>query len=963
MTAPLLSLAGLYRAKLSPTSSDDCLLTKFTVLNELKSPCCDEGMSLEAKQSPLEPVLNNFVSSFISQGRRMKQSISKYNSEKTTSKAVSNSGTDERSGLQDYAFITSNGSSFDRKALFPVSPHGCFLQVPTPTYVSFCHSRSQRSTTEPKCTLLGPCAYTDGVFFSSEVPNTPHELYGFCFILNGRIFADPAEKDSEHIVLCVLGSQPDFEFAKQLVEMMASTIHGIASDLFVKASLGLDATLRSYWTGLSDLLDANSDASKSFPGLNIEVPLLKKDRFADLRRPGSLFYRMKDTPLSTLLLSFNYNAVRLLHSLLLQEMRVIFIGCSAQHASACAVSAPSLVAPLKWVAPLIPYLSAEGPQTFHILQELCSPFQISRTSNRDAERSPVAYSETSCGFIIGATGDIIPSLLLRYYEKLEASVSPFPANHIWIADARTGNVGPLSQEFFSTAQPQARGITLTVPCVSLVPLSDKLQNAVTGAVNTQQRKAFRSCVSFFCKAYKLPTLLEEEEFYWKQLMENRAEKVDGSVKCGSASEIIRELEDAPYSIPVVVETVVLDVHAAFLEFNTHRVCGEYRKGLTKVSSSAAKLSETTHRFLPNSYLTSQLHSCDLALMVADTHMFKQFFGAIMCLESHGVKEVLTGRLKLSRLQHPWLRSASMVADLCLFYSRARNRFPDSYSDLSGAILPQWCLLQVNSALHPECEGNDVGWKAGLVKPFIVSLAGTASDGSNETKSGVLKFFSKASKAVRNFQNGEQHFVVPSPYIQSASSFRAPTDDSSNTPEFEFCEIMSDKPKASGTTYSLLPAARRLPFDAVHNFNRYHSILKPAKKGSNAAASSPSSNKTISLTKVGGMLPCSRRIWRIVEMALLEQSNITSKIRNVSESESSKKLPEVSADNQSAATSSDEECVLKSPPSISDIFDGTGNSSDFTSGMPDGFTTGVPDGFSTGIPDDVFSCQHADPNQL
>lgn len=1001
----ILRYAGLYRATLEEASSNEELKTVLKPIHELLST--SGASSFLSQEGPLSHVLEGFTSWFMMKEKRMREALEEHDRLKKECESKWKEHIDcfigQKVRLDSYPLTVSTGDTLDRKVSLPVSPNGLYIQVPEAEYASYCYQQLGEEKPVKKHSSDSSPTFLDGVTYtaSSKCTGTRNaiggQLYGYVLMLSSDVFQDSKCNENSNIVLCLVSNSPDFLFMKQLSVSISAVLHSSAVERRYKTfTTSLDAQLQTIWAELRDLTRGDSPLADVFPGRRLEIPCLISSRFTELRRPASMLYNTLDTPLSTLLLSFNYDALRLLHSLLLQERRVLFIGCNPQHASACAVSAPSLVAPLKWVAPLIPFVHPRSASSSLFLDDLVLPpaaEKVGALSESDAPR----FSETS-GFIIGSTSEIIPSLMLRW-SALAVASGGFQARHqIWVADARSGNVGLLPLESGTLPSMSLGTVVKTMNAVSLLPVSDKLQNAVTAAVTESQRSSFRSVIAYFSQLSKTIMRLEGHNAFLRRLFEEGDSKGLYFERANTFVEPWQaDAETAAYSCPNIGDGAVVDVHAAFLEYNTHRVCGEYRKGLSK--------SLTGYQLDTKVFLLSRLHSEELSTDIGQTQMMKQFAAALIAMESVGVKKVLQGLIPPT-VTHPWILSPSVLADFCLFFSRARNRFSDLYPDLAGAVLTQWSLSLANKTLPPQgIDKEDVKWKGAGVMPSLVSLAGTASDGTSESKGSVLKFFSKASKAVKKLQNGEQQYIIPTRFAQAFNSFgsssvedRSPTAASPKLimkSEFSLPDILGEKTVGKEESTACLPHCRRLPLDMIHHFANYHILLNPMRKTAYNSFFSVAPSRSENLkslfdsntdrmndyTRFALLCPSSQRLWQSV-IKLSRISATIAEERKLAPQNS----PSPSADGPrvmspvSHTTLSPSQEPQRVAPSLSDLFDSQpspqltseGSPLPFSSGVPDGFSSGIPDGFSSGIPNEFDSgvpaeylqdpAKHIDPNK-
>eukprot|EP00796_Vickermania_ingenoplastis_P009087 gene9087-6380_t len=971
------------KVKFSPENTEDCPRIDFHCIHEISSrefSSRDEGFLVD--QRGLCSVLESFVGLFMNQERRIRQALQDHANLKVKCHELWKEDVEcsviEKIDSKSYPMTVTSGDMLDKKVSLPVSPHGIFVQVPTSSYISFCRQKSQQNPTGIVTPL--PQNYCDEISYAYERTTMPPQLYGFALILNSSVFIDSSSDCGDHLVLCILSRLPEFLFTKQLVVSVASMLHTTAVQKQMRSrTVSLDNLLKNNLAELAPLLDEKADCSMTFPGQKIELPFLTANKFMELRRSTALCARMTDAPFSTLLLSFNYDALRQLHTLLLQEQRIIFVGCNPQHASACAVSAPSLVFPFRWVAPLIPFLHARGTHSTLFLDTLFAP-----PLGTGTERVSSCKMMESSGFIVGTTWELIPPLALRWSALIAKHKGC--SSEIWVADARTGNIGllPVDLPPVNVAN-VGRSILVPAKYMCLLPTSDKLQNSYNAAIKEPNRAAFRSVVSYFSQLRRTVMILEAHNTFLRRLINER--NSSGLLYFDQTSGIVEQwkanVASAAYSCPKVGESLIVDVHAAFLEYNTHRTFGEYRKGMNRTSTSI--------KFDSDAFLLSRLHSKELVKQVAETHMHKQFSYVIAYAEATGVAELLQSRAPpRGPNSHPFLESPTEVAGLCLFYSRARNRFPELFPDLSGAVLSNACITQIGYYIQArEVHLKDVKWAASSIFPTIVSLAGTATDGTQESKGSVLKFFSKASKAVKKFQNGEEHFVIVPQFTQAFNSFCAmPSSTDSGTSsvspqiilkkEYECPEIRGEKPSWKHESAAFLPPCRRLPLDVVHNFGSYHRLLNSLHSSpyttfivpdmiEELSESLEKREKTDFFMGLGLLLPSSQRMWKDVGRLIGSQMNNASKYAVRTETlavvptEVVEARSEIVADNSSKKASQDVPessagCAAVAP-SLSDLFEGPASP-----GAADGFSSGIPneyaedDGFSSGVPTEPETCR-------
>lgn len=985
----LLAYAGIYRAKLA--SSSTLAVADLTLIEEL----CTEDLKSECafleSQKALRTILESFSGGFIYEEQRLRDAVEEYKELKVglqaSLKVDFQCQVAEEISEKMYPLTVTSGETLDKKAVLPFSPNGLFIQFPTASFSSFCRDRTENNITgEVECPAIGPCPFVDEVYFSFYQDCIPFsssgcsQLYGFSIILNSEAFSssttDGKQSSGSHLVLCMLSFLPEFLFVKQVVINTAYVLCEAAADNYYNknASRDVDELLRKRFKEVSAMVSRNSDLCRTFPGKKLNIPFFPSSRFLDLQRPGALLFQMINTPLSTLLLSFSDDAIRLLHTLLLSEARIIFLGCNPQHASACAVSAPSLVSPLKWVAPLIPYLPVDNIQSSGLLEVIFSP-SVGHENSNFFRRGDVISSKCSepNGFIIGCMGDLIPFLTLKWSNLAAAHGGVSTCSQIWIADARTGHIGVLPMD-------RACKSTTESPCdnfstVALVPASNKLQKKYAAAIKETQRLDFRLIMSYFSLLRRSAEIINAHNSFMKDLLAEGGSKSGMCLKYRITRPTVGEGSDV-YRFPNISESLIGEVHAAFLEFNTHRICGEYRKGLEIPKAGSIY----QFSFNTSAFLEPQLHSSELARIIERTHMFKQFFGAILNFEVHGVRNVLGGLRKSTTDTsgskssssfgskpplHPWGHSPIFQAELCLFYSRARNRFPELFPDFSGVNLSLCCLERINALLAPgDCEMPKemmAQEKSTVIMQTVVSLAGTVSDGSPESKGSMQKWFSKASKAVKKLQNGETHFVFALPFFQGFISYggctvpsstlskiissippleksnecTSPTSLSSVSStllqmEFKFPEVFPKKPEYFPRKSAGGSMCCRLSLDMIQNFSSYHYLLNPFQRKPCTSFSVLDEIKlqiTQQKTAVGdthaqyermcyfsSIFPFSQRLWECINgvRGVIESSSVALSDQELALVSPSSKLNQSSQSSSPSCSSRTEKQVCATP---------------------------------------------------
>ena len=349
-------------------------------------------------------------------------------------------------------------------------------------------------------------------------------LHGYAFVLDGAVFAgsgEPkeattrnapfSENDGEMSVLlwCVLSDAPVFNFMRSLTLEAVAAMSYVAQRTYLASAESATASPSSgpakaniradvYTSMLDSLLDEEvvrplaaeltmhgSASSRTLPGgtFTVTLPLTRGQQSGvsarpqtsslsgtlTFRRPLDLLFPFADVPLPVLLLSFGEDALRVLQSLLLQEERVVVIGATPQHASACVVSLLNLIAPFTWVSPLVPYLPPHvAAQTGLLYTLLSTPYEQQQQQQQQSQQqsnysSPVASRPApyasgvasqssrqmeSAGFLLGSTAGIRPYLILLSAFGVAEDEGDRGgcrrsgrAPRVWIADARTGAVG------------------------------------------------------------------------------------------------------------------------------------------------------------------------------------------------------------------------------------------------------------------------------------------------------------------------------------------------------------------------------------------------------------------------------------------------------------------------------------------------------------------------------------------
>ncbi|KAK7202066.1 DENN (AEX-3) domain containing protein [Novymonas esmeraldas] len=303
---------------------------------------------------------------------------------------------------------------------------------------------------------------------------------------------DEGETEVASVMLwCVLSDAPVYNFMRTLTHEAVAAISYVAQrvyDVHVTACSAESSLPSDVFTALVDaaiqsevmqplaaeLLADGSLSSRTLPGEAITVQLATKRGSSSrgglasrpltssmsneltIRRPLDLLYPHADVPLASLLLSFTADALRVLHSLLMQEERLIVVGATPQHASACVVSLLALLGPLTWVSPLVPYLPPHLAAVSGLLRTLVQSPGANQLRRQQTPTSksfaplPASQHVESSGFLIGSTAAIEPYLVLLAATLTRGEAAPGGggkrAPRVWIADARTGCVGVCPDE-------------------------------------------------------------------------------------------------------------------------------------------------------------------------------------------------------------------------------------------------------------------------------------------------------------------------------------------------------------------------------------------------------------------------------------------------------------------------------------------------------------------------------------
>ncbi|ESL06082.1 hypothetical protein TRSC58_06249 [Trypanosoma rangeli SC58] len=741
-------------------------------------------------------------------------------------------------------------------SMSPVAEEGIFLQVPSRQFIAACvrfavsgaamdvvHYNSLRRRWRRERDQAGLAC--EGNFAAADEVGDEGYIYGFAQ------FVDVGHA-TEGLMLSAFSTLPLFDMLRTVVLETLPHLCRAARDVYAdcrtvwsaEKQRAIYAVYADVMAPLADLVEprskacntpANSRFCLSFPHTRIY-----------LLRPDDLHYPLVNVPLSTLFLSFSYDALRVIHSLLLQERRVVFIGATPQHASACAVSAQAMLAPFLWTLPIVPYLP---PEACEVLEGL-----------------------GSAGFILGSTADIVPHLMLRgsladpqrlYCAGGKATtVEEEDGGRIWFADGRTGVVGasPLDTD------------VVPFTMLDLVPFSEKVKEAMKRVVTKEMRHLFRVTLA------------------------SMTTRTRGGAPPWSSTPS-----------PCTAEAAVEEVHRAFLEYSVGRLVGNYRKGLTSVGSGiggagvgaacgsdlegSAAFRIDYARFLP----CNLENNANLARRIAGTQMFRHWEDVVLFLETVGVLRFLLGKCAHSQVRsrqggtttsslrgretvatHHYAPHPRMIGLLRLFYARCARRFPDLYGDLQGSD-----LVRLSESTATGGTATAAATVTGI-SSIRTSCPGT---GGNGGKKSMRALFSKATKAVKKslvppcnrlpvqvFVQAHSSLANKMSYVKdsnkpvllnkefrdnacTAASFATThisggysTTPSSPGPTVAF-DVEDDLYGTSSNVFgayievrdtlrrlstSVGPTAsavqcRRLPFDVIHQFACYHTLLDPRKE--------------------------------------------------------------------------------------------------------------------------------------
>ncbi|RNF02186.1 hypothetical protein TraAM80_06599 [Trypanosoma rangeli] len=732
----------------------------------------------------------------------------------------------------------------------PVAEEGIFLQVPSRQFIAACvrfavsgaamdvvHYNSLGRRWRRGRDQAGPAC--GGNYAAADEVGDEGYIYGFAQ------FVDVGQA-TEGLILSAFSTSPLFDMLRTVVLETLPHLCRAARDAYADCRTAwpaekqriIYAVYADVMAPLADLVEPRSKAC-STPANNRFCLSFPHARTYVLR-PDNLHYPWVNVPLPTLFLSFSYDALRVIHSLLLQERRVVFIGATPQHASACVVSAQAMLSPFLWTLPIVPYLP---PEACEVLEAL-----------------------GGAGFILGSTADMVPHLMLRgsladpqrrsCAGGKAAAVEEEDGGRIWFADGRTGMIGvsPLDTD------------VVPFTMLDLVPFSEKVKEAMKRVVTKEMRHLFRATLA------SMATQRRGGASLWSSTLS-----------------------------PCTAAAAVEEVHGAFLEYSVGRLVGNYRKGLTPMSSGIGDVGVgaacSSHlrdsvtflidyaRFLP----CNLDNNANLARRIAGTQMFHHWEDAVLSLETVGVLRLLFGEFAHSQggsttsslhgretlaIDH-YVPHPRMIGLLRLFYARCARRFPDLYGDLQGSDLVRRSA-SIATGGTPTTTASVTG-----ISSIRTSCPVT---GGNGGKKSMRAFFSKATKAVKkslappcnrlpvqvfvqaygSFANNMGYVKDPNKPVLLNKEFR---DNACAAASFTTTQISgsySTTPSLSGPTVafdveddlygissnvfgayiedrdtlrrlstSVGPTAptvqcRRLPFDVIHQFARYHTLLDPRK---------------------------------------------------------------------------------------------------------------------------------------
>lgn len=716
------------------------------------------------------------------------------------------------------------GGAYGAKDVSPIGEEGLFIQVPSCQFGSACLRAAGSGTAmDVVCYNSGSCG--------EDEKRTDDEgyLYGFTYFIYTGCAA-------EGLLITILSASPLFNTMRTIVlETVPHVLcisHGIGRGHFGSQNVeGLaradnSAYTKAMWP-LSDLVDGCSNACKT--PVNNHFYLQFERASVPVIRPNDLHHPFTDVPLRTLCLSFSYDALRVIHSLLLQEERVVFIGVTPQHASACVISAQSMLVPFIWALPIVPYLPPEG---FGVVEEMWA----------------------SSSFMLGSTAEILPRLML--YGSDTAGVD---RAHIWIADARTGFVGVSpdhSRRFFFAP-------------TDLVPSSDKVEDAVKSLVSKEQRQAFRQVLGAVVAQAHVCSVAGS-----------------GALSTDRSLNSLFHVEAAPME---EAHDAFVEYSASRLLGNYRKglspmrnTGGSYFEGhdssTTWRQPNRIVYSLDYQRFLPDNLggnskfataisKTRLYHNWEVATLLVETLGLLSFLDGTIVRQSCSNRlyeqnsHSLRGGERDPLSKNYYISHPRMIGMLSSFYIRASRRFPDLYQDLPAADVARLSAAMLAKA------GRDQG--------------GTGASKSKSGKGLMRSLFSKATKAVKSSLTTSRQRIPVHVFVQARSSLSSdakhsdpdkilkaskgikdvPPTTQKTPPEQDLGSTSIPRPitplgtgeseediarsfsgaacgaetsgmlqnEATGADGSGIPMpCRLLPLDVIHNFGQYHRLLDPTK---------------------------------------------------------------------------------------------------------------------------------------
>ncbi|PBJ69292.1 hypothetical protein BCY84_20020 [Trypanosoma cruzi cruzi] len=796
-------------------------------------------------------------------------------------------------------------------ATSPVAEEGIFVQVPSCHFTSECMRAATSGTAMDVIyyNSLGRRWWRDGENKADSCESIDLEsadIFDEGYIYGFAQFVDVGYA-TEGLMLSAFSTSPLFNMLRTVVLETVPHLFCAARDFYfnrrtvsrVEEKRTVSAVYAEVMSPLREIVDARSTAC-STPA-NRHFYLSFSHTRVSIVRPDDLRYPFVNAPLPTLFLSFSYDALRVIHSLLLQERRVVFIGATPQHASACVVSVQAMLSPFIWTLPIVPYMP---PEACEILEAL-----------------------GDSGFILGSTAEMVPHLMLhsglsnpQRCSSSNEKVAENERGRIWFADGRTGVVGvsPLDAD------------VVPFTMLDLVPPSEKVKEAMKRIVSKEARQLFSVALS--------STAAQELGIgpLWSSTLK----------QCVA----LADLEE---------------MHGAFLEYSVTRLVGNYRKGLIPASNGIGDAGGSpAHRlrlqggvafiidytrFLPYNLE----NNATLARRIAGTRMFCHWEDTVASLETVGVLRSLVGEFVRSRLRsrqrgsvnsppreretpatHYYLSHPRMLGMLRIFYTRSMRRFPELYNDLQGSDLARLS------------EGASVFFTMGNSPTTIKGSSVSCNNGNSSSGSGgknsMRSFFSKATKAVKNSLASRYNRIPVQVFVQAYGSFanktnyeKDPNKPASLSKAFKSnataaaaalaptqqlsCPTIPLSPTATtatdvdddlcGTCSNLFGAyvedsdalrslstrddqstpvvCRRLPLDVIHQFGRYHTLLDSRTDsmyttgGRGGTASGPSVDELKRFLEFGQLFAADSGVWSVLESKRLTLLSMPEEISSLS----------------------------------------------------------------------------------